>query len=200
MVADLGQDPTGEWPMPVRTSRLVLRPLAPQDLDDHLALCGDPDVVRFLYEDVMDRDAAMRNLARRLPPGPPADGQWTNLAVVADGAFVGEVGLRLVSRAHRQCEIGYVLDRAWQGRGYATEAARALLALAFTHLAAHRVVARADARNAASIAVMERLGMQREALLLQNEWIKGEWTDEVVYALRRQQWQMEPTSTPGKAP
>ncbi len=194
-----GGDSLATWSLPVRTARLVLRPLIPEDLDEHLALCGDAAVVRFLYEDVMDRDAAMRNLARRLPAGPPTDGEWVNLAVMADDRFVGEVALRLVSRAHRQCEIGYVLTPLAQGQGYATEAAEALLRIAFTTLDAHRVVARADARNAAAIAVMERLGMSREALLRENEWIKGEWTDEVIYALRRDEWQARSRSTPGKA-
>ena len=59
---------------------------------------------------------------------------------------------------------------------------------AFTGLGAHRVVGRMDARNVASARVMERLGMRREAHLLENEYVKGEWTDEVIYAVLDTEW------------
>jgi RimJ/RimL family protein N-acetyltransferase len=63
-----------------------------------------------------------------------------------------------------------------------------MLRVGFDELGLHRVIGRLDARNAGSAAVLERLGMRREALLVDNEWVKGEWTSELVYALLAAEW------------
>ena len=60
--------------------------------------------------------------------------------------------------------------------------------MGFELLGLHRIIARCDARNGASARVMERLGMRREGHLVENEFIKGEWTDELLYALLEQEW------------
>ncbi len=113
-----------------------------------------------------------------------------NLAAVlaATGELVGDVSLIWRSSEHRQGEVGYIVDPAHGGNGYATEASRTLLRLGFEELALHRIVGRLDARNAPSARVLERLGMRREAHLLENEFVKGEWTDEVVYAMLEHEW------------
>lgn len=180
--------------LPIRTERLTLRAITADDLDDHLRLYGDPEVVRYLYDEPYDRESVLPHLERRLVAQlPDEEGQWLNVAIERDGRFIGEVGMCLSSRAHRQCELGYVLLPEEMGHGYATEAARVMLDLCFTELDAHRVVGRLDARNTASSAVLERLGMRREALLRENEWVKGEWTDEIVYAITEQEWRGEPS-------
>lgn len=173
--------------LPITTRRLVMRALREQDLDDHLRLMGDPEVVRYLYEEPMDRDAAREHLGRRLPARVPEEGQWLNLAVEHEGEYLGEVGVGLRSADFRQWEIGYVLLPSAGGRGFGTEAAAAMVDLAFA-LGAHRVTGRIDARNARSAAVLTRLGMRQEALLRENEFVKGEWTDEAVYALTEDEW------------
>ena len=174
--------------LPIRTARLTLRAITPDDFDDHLALYGDPAVVRYLYDEPHDRDTVVPHFERRLVAELPDEGQWVNLAVEHEGRFVGEVGLCFVSRAHRQCELGYVMLPDASGNGYATEAAAVMLGLCFTELDAHRVVGRLDARNAGSAGVLERLGMRREAFLRENEFVKGEWTDELVYAITEDEW------------
>ncbi len=176
--------------LPERTARLVLRVLVAADLADHHRLFSDPEVVRYLYDAPLDLNAAEAHLSRRLRFGPPGEGEWRNLAVERDGRFIGEVGVTLASRAHRQCEIGYVFDPRWRGHGYATEASAAMVDFSFAGLGAHRVVGRMDARNDASARVMERLGMRREAHLRENEYVKGEWTDEVVYAVLEDEWSL----------
>jgi RimJ/RimL family protein N-acetyltransferase len=117
-------------------------------------------------------------------------GDGLNLAAVtADGGeLVGDMSLMWRSEEHRMGEVGYLLHPAATGRGYATEAARALLRIGFEELGWHRIIGRIDARNAASARVLERLGMRREAHLVENEWLKGEWTDEVVYAMLEREW------------
>ena len=63
-----------------------------------------------------------------------------------------------------------------------------MLRIGFEELGLHRIAGRLDARNEASARVLERLGMRREAHLVENEFVKGEWTDELVYAMLEQEW------------
>jgi RimJ/RimL family protein N-acetyltransferase len=98
------------------------------------------------------------------------------------------MSMQWVSEQHKTGEVGFIFDRAHQGRGYATEAARAFLAFAFERMGFHRVIGRAEARNVASARVLEKLGMRREALFQENEWVKGEWQSEVVYAILDHEW------------
>ena len=96
--------------------------------------------------------------------------------------------MRWVSELHKTGELGIMFERAHHGRGYATEAARRVLAFGFEGMGFHRVIGRAEARNTASVRVLEKLGMRREALLVENEWVKGEWQSEVVYAMLEHEW------------
>ena len=89
---------------------------------------------------------------------------------------------------HRSGEIGWVFHPGYSGRGYATEASHALLHLAFDELGLHRVIARVDARNEASLRLADRLGMRREAHLVSNEWFKGVWSDEIDFAVLEHEW------------
>ncbi len=93
-----------------------------------------------------------------------------------------------VSEEHRTGEIGFVVKPAEQGRGYATEMAAEMMRLGFEDLGLRRVIGRLDARNTASARVLEHLGMRREALLVENEWVKGEWCSELDYALLADEW------------
>jgi RimJ/RimL family protein N-acetyltransferase len=104
--------------------------------------------------------------------------------------LVGHFSLFFASQGHRQGEIGFVMHPDQHGHGYATEGAELMLRLGFEELGLHRIVGRCDARNTGSGRLMERLGMRREAHLIENEFIKGEWTDEFVYAILDREWQV----------
>ncbi len=171
-----------------RTARLVIRDLVESDRSAHEDLFSRPDVLRYLYDDVMDATSLAAHFERRLSRGAPAEGQWRNLAVEHEGTFIGEVGLTLVSDTHRGYEVGYVLSPLYHGLGFATEATRGIIDAAFGDLGAHRVSARLDARNEASRHLLERLGLRLEAHHLSNEYVKGEWTDELVFAVLEDEW------------
>ena len=85
-------------------------------------------------------------------------------------------------------EIGFVFHPDPHGHGYATEAARLLLEFGFAVVGLHRIIGRLEARNAASARVLEKLGMRREALLIENEFAKGEWQSELDYAILDREW------------
>src|ERR1700679_2580349 len=162
---------------PLSTNRLIIRALTPDDVDRHYAMFSDPDVVRYLYFGPFDRLGALEHLARRSIVELPAEGGWINFGVEVkgEGILIGELAMGFISATHRHYEVGYVLDPAYAGRGYATEGAAVIVDLAFTGLGAHRVSGRLDARNMASARVLEKLGMRCEGLFIENEYVKGEW-------------------------
>jgi RimJ/RimL family protein N-acetyltransferase len=102
--------------------------------------------------------------------------------------LIGDFTLWLESSEHRRGEIGFLVHPDHQGRGHAIEASRELLRLGFEDLGLHRVIGTLEARNGPSARVLERLGMRREAHLVENEWVKGEWQSEVVYAILDREW------------
>jgi RimJ/RimL family protein N-acetyltransferase len=176
---------------PVATERLHLRPFSPEDLDGLVAIHGDPGVVRYLYWGVRDRDELRGVLAEKQQRDVLAkEGDALNLAAVLTdtGELVGDMTLFWRSEEHRQGEVGYIFNPAHAGRGYATEATRAMLRIGFEDLGLHRITGRLDARNAESARVLERLGMRREAHLVENQRFKGDWADELVYAMLDREW------------
>ncbi len=176
---------------PIETARLLLRPFAGRDLDDLYDYQSRPDVVRYLYWQQRDRGQVAEALVQKIGQATIENpGDSLVLAVVRPemGRVVGEVNLHCRSRDHRQGEFGFVLHPDHHGRGFATEAARAVLDLGFGPLGLHRIEGRCDVRNTPSTRVMERLGMRREAHFVHNEMFKGEWGDEYVYALLDHEW------------
>lgn len=185
--------------VPLRTERLVLRPFTTDDLDDLHAIQSRPDVVAHLYQDVRTRDEVREVLERRVALDRlEKEGDTLVLAVRRrdGGRVIGDVVLHWASTRHRQGEIGFVFHPDDHGRGYAAEAASAVLDLGFARLGLHRVFGRADGRNTASAALMRRLGMRQEAYLVANEFVKGEWTDEVVFAVLADEWRARGSTPP----
>jgi RimJ/RimL family protein N-acetyltransferase len=176
---------------PIETARLTLRAFTPDDLGDVYAYHSRPEVARYLHWEVRDLRQVREALAEQCRETTlDAEGDWLTFAVVwrEAGRVVGEVGLQWLSREHRQGETGFVFNPDYQGRGLATEAAECMLAVGFESLGWHRIVGCCDARNRASARLMERIGMRREAHLRHSEMVKGEWTDELVYAILADEW------------
>jgi RimJ/RimL family protein N-acetyltransferase len=148
-------------------------------------------VCRYVPFEPMD-EAAVRERLRRSwglrALKSEGEALFLGVELTATGQLVGDVLLIWSSAEHRGGEIGYVLHPAHSGRGYATEAAHRLLHLAFDELGLHRVIARLDADNHSSARVAVRLGMRQEAHLVQNEWFKGRWSDELDFAILEDEW------------
>jgi RimJ/RimL family protein N-acetyltransferase len=176
------------------TERLLLRPYRLDDFEAFHDLHGRDDVARYLPWETRDPTASSKALERHQKLRLEDDDDHLTLAAhdKETGRLVGEFVLFLRSREHRGGEVGYALHPDFWGRGLATEGARAMLEIAFDTLHLHRVIARIDARNAGSAAVLERLGMRREALLVSNEWFKGEWASEADYAILDEEWASSP--------
>jgi RimJ/RimL family protein N-acetyltransferase len=175
-------------PIRIETGRLLLRRYEPDELAALHGLRSREEVVRWLYEPAATMEESRARLARRIGDTRFAlSGDAIGLAVVHDGAIVGDVSFFLTSAEHRQGEIGFIVHPDHQGHGFASEAARALVELGFGTFGLHRIVGRAEARNVASARVLEKAGMRLEAHLVENELVKGEWQSELVYAVRQSQ-------------
>ncbi len=169
--------------LPIRTGRLLLRPLTEDDVPALLAYRSLPEVCRFLPFEPMDEAEVRRRLAEQWSTLELRPGGSVTLGIEHDGTLVGDVVLFGGDRATQTAEIGWVLSPDQRGHGYATEAAAALLPVVFDGLEAHRVIARMDPANDASAAVAARIGMRREALHVEDAFIKGEWVDTLLSAM-----------------
>lgn len=168
------------------TARLRLRPFAGQDADDLFALHSSARVLRYWDSPPWtSRDRAERFIAacRQMAE----DGTGARLAIdrASDGTFIGWCSLSRWNPTYRSAALGYCLDDAAWGHGYATEAAGAVLQWAFDTLDLNRVQAETDTRNLASARVLEKLGFLREGTLREDCIVDGEVSDSHVYGLLR---------------
>lgn len=185
---------------PIGTERLVLRPFVADDFDALHAILSRSDVNRYLYTEVHTPEKTREALERRArETALTKEGDSLGIAVVLreTDELIGDGLLHWRSEQHRQGEIGYIFHPDFHGHGYATEAARELLRLGFETYGMHRLIGRCDARNTASGNLMRRLGMRLEAHLRENEFVKGEWCDEQVYAMLASEWRERAATAEG---
>ena len=174
----------------IETERLILRPIEPGDWRAIHRYASLPEVARYLPNEPFTESDSQAFALRwseqaRLNHGWP---EVMGVLLKADGRLIGYVPFEWFNSKYRTREIGWVFHPEVHGRGYATEAARAVLDLAFGKLGLHRVVATCDPRNDASRRVMEKLGMRREGHFVRGVQIHGEWADEYFYAILAEEW------------
>lgn len=185
---------------PIQTERLILRPLSTGDVADVWEYQKIDDVLRFIpWPPRSFADASAHTLRRAALNTLDTDGSAVFFACVlpgepsvgADpsaGRVIGDVMLRLSSVETAELEIGWVFHPDFNGKGYATEAAEAVLRLAFDGIVAHRVVAHLDPRNDASARLCTRLGLIHEGTTRQSYYDKGEWSDGAMYGMLASEW------------
>lgn len=175
--------------LPVRTARLVVRPLERGDVTRFTAYRNDPEVARYQdWELPYTRDLAHALVDSQEGLTGPRPDEWVQLAIEdASGVLVGDLAVWLDHTAELAM-IGYTLSPAAQGRGYATEAVGAVVDRLFDRLGVHRVAATLDPRNLASARLLERLGFRYEGRGVAAAYVRGEWTDDDRYAVLRDEW------------
>jgi RimJ/RimL family protein N-acetyltransferase len=177
---------------PVRTDRLTLRAATAADTDPTWRYRRLEDVSRWLTRAPLTPDEHRIQFER-------PEALAKTLVVERDGAVIGDLMLdvedawaqaEITEQARGvQAELGWVLDPARAGRGYATEAVRELIRIAFADLGLRRVVANCFADNAASWRLMERVGMRREITTVRDSLHRsGQWLDGLGYALLAEEW------------
>lgn len=164
------------------TRRLLMRRFRADDASTLASYRSDPAVARYQsWSSPFSVEQAIASVGE-FAAGDPLQPGWFQYAVerTCDHSLVGDVGVRLHDNL-RQAEVGVTMGAAFQGRGYATEALRRVLAHLFTDRGLHKVSAECDARNTASAALLLRLGFHQEGHLRAHTWIKGEWTDDLLF-------------------
>lgn len=179
---------------PLVTERLVLRLMTPDDVDAVYSYQSRDDVCEYLLFEPRTRELVAEKVAEHAAANTlDADGSYLQLALElrggdAAGRVIGDSYFTVASREHSRGEIGWAMHPDFTGQGYAVEAARAVLDLAFFTLGLHRVFAELDVRNNASKALCRRLGMREEAHFVRDWWFKGDWADTGVYAMLKDDW------------
>ena len=176
--------------MLLETPRLLLREFEDDDATATHVYEREPEVVRYQsfaprsLAESRDYIAKSRASARELPR------RILDLAVVLrdEQRLVGRCGLKVVDVENREGALWYLLNPGYWGRGLIPEAARALLGFGFDELGLHRIIIDCEPENRPSIRVAEKLGMRREAHFVENAWVKGRWTDSLIFALLDREW------------
>jgi RimJ/RimL family protein N-acetyltransferase len=175
--------------LPISTERLFLRNLAYYDIQELIDLVSDPSVARVTTNLQADESGVKKYIDLQNSFQPFEKDRYYDLALErkADGKVIGLMGL--MCQEHQQGLIGWALGIDFRGKGYATEAARALVGYGFSVLGLHRIYAKTSSVNTASWKVMERVRMRREAHLRESEARDGKWIDTLIYAILADEWQ-----------
>jgi ribosomal-protein-alanine N-acetyltransferase len=168
----------------IKIPRLSLRPIVASDWPAILAYMSDPRVTTFLPQGVLDEEGARAFALKHSGD----NGEAVAVIERASGRMIGHMPFH-PWLAPEIYEIGWAFGHEHQGRGYATEAGRALLAHAFKMLKAHRVIATCQPENVASWRVAEKLGLRREAHFRACLYrAPGIWWDEFFYAILAEEY------------
>jgi RimJ/RimL family protein N-acetyltransferase len=171
------------------TPHLVLAPLEPGDAEALFAYRSDPEVSRYQAFAPSSVEDARHFIASTTPDASGLG--WHQLAIrLADsGDLIGDIGFHTSAKEPGQAEVGITFARDRWGRGLASEALGGMLGYLFGELRMHRVFASVDPRNEASMMLFARNGMRREAHFRESVWFKGEWADDVVFAMLASEWE-----------
>ena len=183
-----------EIPLPIRTERLILRRFEGSDLDAFHAYHSLAETARFLPGPAKSYTQSMERVGRYANFVFEKEGDWVALAIEsadeAESGLQGEVVLKWLP-GRGQGEVGWALAPGARGKGYATEAAAAMLRLGFEELGLHRIEARLDELNTASAEICCRLGMRQEARHVDKWHYKGQWATELIYAVLADEWRID---------
>jgi RimJ/RimL family protein N-acetyltransferase len=174
----------------VETARLVLRELEEEDWTALHEVESRPEVARYQSFEPRTAEESRAYVLDTIESAAASPRLTYDLAVVlaSGGQLIGRCGLGVTDFELREAVLWYTLHPDHWGRGYTTEAARAMLGFGFGELMLHRIWADCDPRNTASWRVLEKLGMRREGHLIENARIKGEWVDSLIYAVLNREW------------
>ena len=176
----------------ILTERLKLSPLAAADAPAMYAYRSDPEVCRYQSFEPGSLAEVQAFIAGLQAATFDTAGTWFQFAIRRRDTeqLIGDLGAHFLAADPRQVEIGFTVSPASQGRGFGTEAVSGMLNHLFGTLHKHRVFASVDPDNAASIALLKRVGMRQEANFRQSLWFKGTWVDDMVFGILASEWKV----------
>lgn len=150
---------------PIKTSRLQIKPLGPLDLDGFVNYRQDPEVARFQsWEPTYSKEDAFELIQSQLGVQIPDPGEWLQLGIhtLSSDELVGDLALHAVPESEKVFEIGFTISRMHQGKGFAKEAASAIIRHMLKEQIAKKFIATTDSRNQPSIRALSALGFKND--------------------------------------
>lgn len=177
--------------MILETERLILRDFVAEDWQAVLTYQRNPLYLRYYAWTTRTPKEVQEFVTMFLEQQTQKPRIKYQLAIIlrSSGALIGNCGVRMNAPNAVKAEIGYEIDPAHWGRGYATEAATTITQYGFTELKVHRIWASCNAENVGSARVLKKLGMKQEGHLRDNEFFKGHWWDTLIFGILEDEWQ-----------
>ncbi|MEL7247947.1 MAG: GNAT family protein [Bacteroidota bacterium] len=177
--------------MIAETSRLLLRPVVLTDKNAMFAYRSNAQANQYQAW-VPKSMEEVEVFIKKQPQAFNLPNTWFQLAIVHQESerMIGDLGVHFIGSQNKQVEIGFTLDKDYQRQGYATEAVTRLIDYLFGELGKHRITASIDPKNLSSITLVERLGWRKEAHFKESLYFKGEWVDDIIYAVLHWEWKI----------
>jgi RimJ/RimL family protein N-acetyltransferase len=176
------------FPIRLTGEKIELREFRSDDLDAMLPVVGDDQVTHWLSFDTRTRDQAAAMLQGALERAQLEPRTEFYLGVTERGVDELVGFARLGFDGVQAAKLGYAIRADRWGRGYATDAARTLTSFGFRELGLHRISAAIGPDNAASIAVVKRLGYAYEGRIRDHVHTNGAWRDSLLYSVLAEEW------------
>jgi ribosomal-protein-alanine N-acetyltransferase len=171
-------------PIKIPTGRLLLRDFEPFDLMEIQKYASDEEVAKYMEWGPNSLEDTSRFFAELLKNGRRMPRLHYDFAMVEkeSNKFIGTISLRIQSQAHKQADIGYVMNRQFWNKGLMSEAASAVLEYGFKNLDLHRIYALSRVENVASIKLLKKIGMKSEGILREHLFYKNKWWSSEVFS------------------
>ena len=176
----------------IETDRLRLRKFEESDAETFFTYRTNPQVSLYQSEFWIDYKLEQANqfVEEQMNFEPGIPDTWFQIAIELkeSGSLIGDLAIHTLPHDTNQVEIGFTLSPAYQNKGFGIEAVNCLLGYIFNELGKHRIIAVADVRNSSSVRLLEKAGMRKEGHFIKSTWNKGEYTDEYLFALLKEEW------------
>ena len=171
----------------LKTERLILRPVVEQDAKAIFNYRSDSITNKYqgwIPESIEDVHGFFKKISSEIN----IDDTWFQFVIIniEKSDVIGDLGIHFLE--DEQAEIGCTLAKQEHGKGYATEALKSAMDFLFNELNKHRIIGSIDPQNIKSIGLVERLGFRKEAHFKESILINGEWVDDLVYAILKNEW------------
>lgn len=173
----------------INTQRLIIRIAIPEDAEAIYAYRSD--IIENQYQGWFPNSVnEVYDYLNGMPKSLDIADVCFQFAIISihDKRLIGDMGIIFTGHNQLQTEVGCTLHKDFQGKGYATEALKAMVNYLFFHLNKHRIIASIDPRNSSSIRLIDRLGFRKEAHFKESYYLRGEWVDDIIYAMLSKEW------------